>query len=216
MLWPRSRIVQAYLEWRQQQLAHGPACKVFCNTGLREASVSKCNTARHNRWQLGKKCHCLQPRGGAGLVAHKDKLFVIGGFSGKEQGDVHIFDMITQTWQELTGGPALPARSVFALGVLPQSDNKMNNDVSRWWIVVFGGEVDPSDLGHEGAGDYADEVFGLDPDAPQLGWHKLSIKGTAPSPRAWLASTSFASGMALHGGNAPDNSRLDDLYMLGH
>lgn len=158
----------------------------------------------------------LQPRGGAGLVAHQDKLFVIGGFSGKEQGDVHVFDLTTQTWTEVTGGPLLPARSVFACGVLPQRKSECNQTASPVWIVVFGGEVDPSDLGHEGAGDYADEVFGLNPDEPQLGWHKLSIMGSAPSPRAWVASTTFLSGMALHGGNAADNSRLDDMYILGH
>ncbi len=158
----------------------------------------------------------MQPRGGAGLIAHGDKLFVIGGFSGKEQGDVHIFDMTKQEWSEVTDGPLLPARSVFACGILPQSNDENNQKASSSWIVVFGGEVDPSDLGHEGAGDYADEVFGLDPSEPQLGWHKLSLRGTAPTPRAWLASTSFASGMALHGGNAPDNSRLADMYILGY
>jgi len=156
----------------------------------------------------------LQPRGGAGLVAHNDKLFVIGGFSGKEQGDVYMFDLTKDTWSDITGGSPLPARSVFAYGVLPQG--KVEGDLQSGcdWIIVFGGEVDPSDLGHEGAGDYADEVFGLDPCKTQLGWQKLTIKGSAPSPRAWLASTSFASGVAMHGGNAPNNSRLDDLYVL--
>ena len=177
----------------------------------------------------------LQPRGGAGLVAHNDKLFVIGGFSGKEQGDVYVFDLTKEIWSDVTGGSPLPARSVFAHGILPQGKlgadlGKLGADLGKVggdpgkvgadlqpgsdWIVVFGGEVDPSDLGHEGAGDYADEVFGLDPCKTQLGWQKLTIKGSAPSPRAWLASTSFPSGVAIHGGNAPDNSRLDGLYVL--
>ena len=151
----------------------------------------------------------LQPRGGAGLVAHADKLFVIGGFSGQEQGDVHMFDLTHNTWQEVKGGRPLPARSVFACGLISQTQNKDNH-----WIVVFGGEVDPSDLGHEGAGAYADEAFVLDPTKPHLGWHPLHVEGTAPPPRAWLASTFNDSGVALHGGNAPDNSRLDDLFFL--
>jgi len=118
---------------------------------------------------------CLQPRGGASLIAHEDKLFVIGGFCGKELGDVHMFDLTKQAWQAITGGKILPARSVFGCGILPQSCTENSQGASHDWIVVFGGEVGPSELGHEGAGDYADEVFGLDPNRPQLGWQKLSI-----------------------------------------
>ena len=141
---------------------------------------------------------------------------MVGGFSGKEEGDVHMFDLTTQKWSEVTGGQPLPARSVFAYGIIPQRKNAGNQKAESDWIVVFGGEVDPSDLGHEGAGAYANEVFGLDSSQPHLGWHKLSISGTSPSPRGWLASTSCASGMVLHGGNAPDNKRLGDMYILGH
>lgn len=151
----------------------------------------------------------MQPRGGASLLVYKHTLFLIGGFNGKELGDVHVYDLNQkQGWQEVTGGYRLPARSVFACGILSQ---RASDD----WIVVFGGEVDPSGLGHEGAGDYVNEVFGLDPHQPELGWKMLTVEGTAPSPRAWLASTSCSYGIALHGGNAPDNARLGDMYILG-
>ena len=155
----------------------------------------------------------LQPHGGASLVAYKDKLFVIGGFCGHELRDVHIFDLSKQTWQEVTGGKPMPARSVFACALLPRSSNS-TSDTSHDWIVVFGGEVDPSDLGHAGAGDYVDEVFGLNPERTVLGWQRFDVQGAAPSPRAWLASTSLSSSMVLHGGSAPDNSRLTDMFFL--
>ena len=161
----------------------------------------------------------LQPRGGAGLVAHADKLFVIEGSTGKEEGDVHMFDLTQQKWQEVTGGMPLPARSVFACGLVPQVCNECgteSSDKTSQWIMVFGGEVDPSDLGHEGAGDYVDEAFALYPAKPHLGWHKMQVQGAAPPPRAWLASTWCDGGVALHGGNAPDNNRLSDLFFLQH
>lgn len=143
------------------------------------------------------------------MIVYKHTLFVIGGFNGKELGDVHTYDTVRkQGWQEVTGGHHLPARSMFACGIL-------SDEASNDWIVVFGGESGPSDLGHEGAGSYANDVFGLDPNQPELGWKVLSVEGTAPSPRAWLAATSCLSGVALHGGNAPDNTRLSDMYMLG-
>lgn len=151
----------------------------------------------------------VQPRGGASLLVYKSSLFLIGGFNGTELGDVHMYDLKNkQGWQEVTGGYCLPARSVFACGILSQ---RASDD----WIVVFGGEVDPSDLGHEGAGGYVDEVFGLDPNHLELGWRLLTVKGTAPSPRAWSASASCSYGLALHGGNGMDNARLGDMYILG-
>lgn len=61
----------------------------------------------------------LQPRGGASLVAHKQKLFLIGGFSGGELGDVHVYDLTnSQGWVAVSGGNSLPPRSVFACGLL--------------------------------------------------------------------------------------------------
>lgn len=58
---------------------------------------------------------------------------MLSGFSGKEQGDIHAFDLKSQTWQQLeTSGETPSPRSV--LGVTSFSDR---------YIVAFGGEVRP-------------------------------------------------------------------------
>ena len=150
------------------------------------------------------------------MIAYKQKLFLIGGFSGQELSDVHVYDLNKrQGWEEVSGGQPLRPCSVFACGVSYQrSAGEDSHETGNDWIVAFGGEVDPSDLGHAGAGNYSDETFGLNPAKLWEGWKKLDVGGKAPSPRGWLASTSCVGGVALHGGNAPDNSRLDDMYIL--
>lgn len=150
------------------------------------------------------------------MIAYQQKLYLIGGFSGQELADVHVYDLNRrQGWEEIIGGQPLPPRSVFACGLYCQRDGiEESHQIGNDWIVAFGGEVGPSDEGHAGAGSYSGEVFGLNPDQPTKGWIVLTVDGTAPSPRAWLSSTSFAGGVVLHGGNAPDNSRLSDMYTL--
>jgi len=67
-------------------------------------------------------------------------VYVIGGFYGKEVGEVLCYDSASGHWSTVEQ-PLQPPRSVFAMGV--------HN--SR--IYVFGGELDPSTKGHEGAGE---------------------------------------------------------------
>ena len=53
-------------------------------------------------------------RGGASLVASKagDKLFLIGGFAGKEMDDVYIYDLNKKDWKFLTQTKLPTPRSV--------------------------------------------------------------------------------------------------------
>ena len=53
-------------------------------------------------------------RGGASLVASKagDKLFLIGGFAGKEMDDVYIYDLNKKVWKFLTQTKVPTPRSV--------------------------------------------------------------------------------------------------------
>ena len=93
------------------------------------------------------------------------------------------------------------------------------------WIVPFGRKTEPSDLGHAGAGDYSDEVFGLHPDQPGQGWVQLTVEGAHRHQwmsSAQLASTYFAASRywacftwpTSSGGNATDNTRLGGMYIL--
>eukprot|EP00270_Netrium_digitus_P018002 TRINITY_DN6769_c0_g1_i1.p1 TRINITY_DN6769_c0_g1~~TRINITY_DN6769_c0_g1_i1.p1 ORF type:complete len:343 (-),score=86.76 TRINITY_DN6769_c0_g1_i1:234-1262(-) len=155
----------------------------------------------------------LIPRGGPGLAAVGDSIWVVFGFSGKEQSDVHRFDLKTQTWQEVDvkgkeggkGAAQRPApRSVFSTAVLGKC------------ILLYGGEVDPSDLGHMGAGNFIDDVWLLDTEKEQWVAVVAEPESGKPGPgaRGWYAAAEFGSSMLVYGGNSDTNDRLDDMFVL--
>lgn len=153
----------------------------------------------------GEKC---KGRGGPGLAVTRGKIWVVYGFAGKEADDVHCFDPVQNEWTQVeTVGEKPTARSVFStVGV-------------GKYIIICGGEVDPSDLGHLGAGKFSPESYSLDTET--LAWKKLEDgldSGHHPGPRGWCA---FASGelngekgLLVYGGNSPSNDRLDDIYFF--
>eukprot|EP00243_Klebsormidium_subtile_P008596 TRINITY_DN410_c0_g2_i3.p1 TRINITY_DN410_c0_g2~~TRINITY_DN410_c0_g2_i3.p1 ORF type:complete len:263 (+),score=21.13 TRINITY_DN410_c0_g2_i3:187-975(+) len=148
----------------------------------------------------------LVPRGGPGLAVVDAKVYVLFGFSGKEQGDIHAFDLRSDTWEQVhTEGETPSSRSV--LGVT-SFDNR--------FILAFGGEVDPSDQGHEGAGAFSDEVFVLDTTSRQ--WLRPKVRTESgvkpPCARGWFAFAAFGGSILVYGGNSATNDRLDDLHLL--
>ncbi|KAH6756905.1 Galactose oxidase/kelch repeat superfamily protein [Perilla frutescens var. hirtella] len=154
----------------------------------------------------GENC---KPRGGPGLVAILGKIWVVYGFSGEELDDVHCFHPEEGSWVEVeTCGHKPTARSVFStLGV-------------GKYIFVYGGEIDPSDLGHLGAGKFSGEVYVLDTEA--LVWERwgdVSGSDDHPGPRGWCAFAGVEqgpgqAGMLVYGGNSLTNDRLDDMFFF--
>ncbi|TVU10944.1 hypothetical protein EJB05_44500 [Eragrostis curvula] len=166
------------------------------------------------RWeQLPSPGEACRPRGGPGLAVAGGKVWVVYGFGGdKELDDVHCYDSATGMWSvvETGGGGDKPSpRSVFCAA-----------GVGRH-VVVFGGEVDPSDLGHLGAGKFSAEAFALDTETGA--WARLDDDASYesehhPGPRGWCA---FAAGemdgrrgLLVYGGNSPTNDRLGDIYFF--
>ncbi|XP_027061882.1 thiohydroximate-O-sulfate sulfur/sulfate-lyase (nitrile-forming) NSP5 [Coffea arabica] len=153
----------------------------------------------------GENC---KPRGGTGLAVSLGKIWVVYGFSGVEIDDVHYFDLVEEKWiqVETTGEKPTP-RSVFStLGI-------------GKYIFIYGGEIDPSDLGHLGAGKFAAEVYALDTET--LAWKKVedgSNSGEHPGPRGWCAfaggKLDGQEGLLVYGGNSPSNDRLEDIYFF--
>ena len=95
----------------------------------------------------------------------------------------------------------------------------------REMILIYGGEVDPSERGHEGAGKFSSEVFLLDVTA--LRWHKPrlvreeggdgegeGLTGGVPGARGWFSAAPYGRGMVVHGGHTDTNDRLDDMYVV--
>lgn len=153
----------------------------------------------------GEKC---KGRGGPGLVVVQGKIWVVYGFVGMEADDVHRFDPTQKEWVEVeTSGDKPTARSVFSTVSIGK------------YIIIYGGEVDPSDLGHMGAGKFSGEMYVLDTDT--LLWKRCDngpVSVNHPGPRGWCAFTggewNGKKGLLVYGGNSPSNDRLDDIYFL--
>ncbi|XP_061174172.1 uncharacterized protein LOC133183238 [Saccostrea echinata] len=160
-----------------------------------------CLDVATNQWEKQPSYDVIEGRGGPGLVAVGKTLYVVAGFAGREMNDVHAFDTKSKTWQTLTFLTPLPPRSVF--GVVSHGTN----------IIVVGGEVDPSDKGHEGAGNFSNDTFILDTSVPQK-WVKVAVQGDVPEPRGWFTAAFSDEDERLYifGGNSETNSRLNDAY----
>ncbi|XP_022637078.1 nitrile-specifier protein 5 isoform X3 [Vigna radiata var. radiata] len=153
----------------------------------------------------GESC---KGRGGPGLAVAEGKIWVVYGFSGEEMDDVHCFNLAHKTWTQVeTSGLKPTARSVFCT---------LGNGKH---IIVYGGEIDPSDQGHLGAGQFSGELYALDTDT--LEWKRLEDKVNSdshPGPRGWCAFAGARrdgrQGLLVYGGNSPSNDRLDDIFFL--
>uniref|UniRef100_A0A2P2L768 Nitrile-specifier protein 5-like n=2 Tax=Rhizophora mucronata TaxID=61149 RepID=A0A2P2L768_RHIMU len=152
--------------------------------------------------------YSLKGRGGPGLAVVQGKIWVVYGFSGVEMDDVHCFNPAEETWVQVeTSGENPTARSVFsAVGI-------------GKYIIIYGGEVDPSDLGHLGAGKFTSEAYVLDTET--LIWKRLDDgpgSDNHPGPRGWCAFAAGClngkQGLLLYGGNSPTNDRLDDFFFF--
>lgn len=160
----------------------------------------------------------LSGRGGSNLIIlANDDLAAVAGFAGEETADGHRFDSSQNLWQPtlLSGLDGLRPRSVCVTGSYP----------SLGLIVIFGGEVDPSERGHQGAGSFANDIVLLDgktakyiqsigpTDSVSAGW---------PEARGWSHGASQDDGQGtgrlyIFGGLAGDDAnprRLDDLWAL--
>lgn len=148
-------------------------------------------------------------RGGPGLAVVQGKIWVVYGFSGVEMDDVHFFDPANEEWTLVnTKGEKPSPRSVFSTVAIGKH------------IFLYGGEVDPSDQGHLGAGKFSGELFSLD--THNLEWKKWAGGHNSshehPGPRGWCAFSAGKlqgkEGLLVYGGNSPSNDRLDDIFFL--
>lgn len=149
-----------------------------------------------------------KPRGGPGLAVSLGKIWVVYGFSGVELDDVHYYDPIEEKWVQVeTSGEKPTARSVFSTVGIGKH------------ILIYGGEIDPSDLGHMGAGKFTAEAYALDTET--LVWKKLEDGANSaghPGPRGWCAFAGVQlndqEGLLVYGGNSPSNDRLEDMFFF--
>ena len=160
----------------------------------------------------------LKGRGGPNLTtfAGGAKLGVVAGFCGSESADGQFFDVSSGTWDPtlLALQENMRPRSVCVIGSFPSLGS----------VVIFGGEVDPSDRGHEGAGGFENDLVVLD---EKTGAFQESIRAPTdvedcPETRGWSDADVVDHGngkgqMFVYGGLSGDDTnprRLDDLWRL--
>jgi hypothetical protein len=179
-----------------------------CGDSGRLADLYRLHLATYT-WEALGASPLLRGRGGANLlVLDNDKLAVVAGFAGEETCDGHVFDTSMNTWHEelMSNLEGLRPRSVCVAASL-----------SERYCVIFGGEVNPSERGHEGAGGFANDVVLLD---KTTGQYLESVAPTSlewPETRGWSDGASNGMNLFFYGGLAGDDvnpRRLDDLWML--
>jgi N-acetylneuraminic acid mutarotase len=162
-----------------------------------------------NKWQELGASPLLRGRGGANLLVlqNEQQLAVIAGFAGEETNDGHRFDLSTNKWQdELMSVPeGFRPRSVCVAGSFSAK------------AVLFGGEVDPSERGHEGAGGFENDVVLLDGTTGEYLQTVRPSSGASPEARGWSDGDVFGNSLYIFGGLAGDDAspkRLNDLWRL--
>lgn len=158
----------------------------------------------------------LRGRGGPNLMplSSATKIGVVAGFAGEETKDGQIFDLAAGKWNDAPLGAELEGmrpRSVCVCGSFP----------SHGVSVIFGGEIDPSDRGHEGAGGFENDLVVLDEKTASY-VKTFKSEPSWPQTRGWsdaaVVDSAGKSGLFyVFGGLSGDDKnpeRLDDLWVL--
>jgi N-acetylneuraminic acid mutarotase len=146
----------------------------------------------------------LVPRGGCALVYLNNALWVFGGFCGRELNDIASFDLVTQIWTYIKNATISP-RSVFAFGCL--------NGV----LIGHGGEQDPSELGHAGAGEFADDIIIIQPtteNGDRVQTRRVEFEKSVGGKRGWHAGATIKHTFYVFGGNTSENERDNSLLAI--
>ena len=179
---------------------------------LYEFDISTC------AWTDLGKSHCLRGRGGPNLVSldKGTKLAIIAGFAGEETKDGHIYNITQNKWEEEDMSKELtdlrPRSVCIAVSSLTNT-------------AIFGGEVDPSHRGHEGAGGFANDVNIFDPTTGTLlqtihynnNNNNNNNNSQWPCIRGWSDGDIDNESIYIFGGLTGDDEkpeRLNDLWKL--
>jgi len=115
----------------------------------------------------------FEGRGGIPLVALGSSIFVLGGFAGREMKDVHRYDLKSDAWTQL--------------GDLPEPVSVAVTQAVHGNIVMFGGELAPSERGHAGAGNFSDKTTIFSQDMTKI--LSRDGEGSRPQARGWTSGS---------------------------
>lgn len=200
-----------------RMIAIGKSLYVFGGCGVqgRLAGLHRFDVETSTWHALGAS-PLLRGRGGPNLLSLNGgtRVGVVAGFCGEETADGHVFTLESGLWDDqLLHLEAMRPRSVCVSGSFP----------SLGYTVIFGGEVDPSDRGHEGAGGFEKDLVVLDEtNASWITSFQQDGASAWPPARGWSDAATLEDEigqgrMFVFGGLAGDDEnpkRLDDLWML--
>lgn len=151
-------------------------------------------------------------RGGATFEASADgrRLLLCCGFAGHETDDVLSFDLAARAWSRHPSDWLRP-RSVCASWSFDLPAGPAT--------LLFGGEVEPSDIGHAGAGGFERDLVAIDSASGEPLELVLDDAGSGePRARGWAsaAALSAETGVLFGGLAGSDDApeRLDDAWTL--
>lgn len=162
-----------------------------------------------NKWSVLPIDSEIVARGGSKLCSYESFdetvesscLYLIGGFCGHELDDCYRYDISKRTWSKIEN---LPRKlSVFACSSIRNNSNVR--------LILHGGEVDPSTMGHNGAGEFSSDTYVFDGN----NWKFLSLD-EKPSQRGWHSGCSdhINRKFYIFGGSLEDNFRSNELWCL--
>lgn len=187
-------------------------------------------------WSLlndGKREGSPRAKGGSSLLPLHGiggDLLLLFGFNGEQLGEVHHFNASAGTWLDVTHlqrGDVPSPRSVFASASRQAPGTSSPRAACE--VFVLGGELEPSDQGHEGAGAFTDEIYTLtvgqsSGEGFDYTWQRCEAggegaHGLAGEARGWHASAVVEGGalgqhIVAFGGLTGDNRRLNETQVL--
>jgi Galactose oxidase, central domain/Kelch motif len=188
---------------------------------------------RTKTWQFLGLSHHLRGRGGPNLLSLQSgrQLAVVAGFAGEETADGHVYTIAkshNDNDETYYGAWEADALTPLLQGMRPRSVCASASFAVLGMAIIFGGEVDPSDKGHEGAGAFENDIVVLE---ERTGAYLSTRKAPTetdqntiswPEKRGWSAAASTESpngtgNLFLFGGLAGDDAnpkRLNDLWRL--
>jgi len=186
-----------------------------CGAEARLADLHRFDLSTNTWHPLGNSL--LRGRGGSNVLplASGSVLAVVAGFAGEETNDGHKFDVDKGAWEDTLMDEEL-------VGLFPRSVCCSCSMPSVGVSILFGGEIDPSDRGHEGAGGFENDIVYLDEKSGKHLGTKPAPSGEWPETRGWADAGVFDNGdgtgfMFVFGGLSGDDAnprRLDDLWRL--
>lgn len=179
-----------------------------CGADGRLNDLWKFDTLTYKWTELGVS-NVLRGRGGPNILSlsANKKIAIVAGFAGEETNDGHVYSLSSQEWEKegMKGLEEMRPRSVCCFASLPVVNK----------CVIFGGEVDPSQKGHEGAGGFERDVVILDGTSGTVMETFQPSTEEWPGNRGWADATVYEDTFYLFGGLAGDDAspiRLNDLW----